>query len=46
MTKATNNTGKRAYRGGSLKEYGTVTDLVGNINLGGVEDGGGPTYSS
>lgn len=46
MAKTANNAGKRAYRSGSIKEYGTVTDLVGNVGAGTFDDGAGAIYAS
>lgn len=46
MAKSSENSGKRAYRSGAIKEYGTVNELVGFTGSGAFDDGGGAIYSS
>lgn len=38
---------KAVYTAPSIEEYGSVADLVANINAGGINDGAGaPAYAS
>ncbi len=46
MSDEVGSTQKRAYCAPSMKEYGSVSDLVANSGSGGFDDGDGPFYSS